>query len=672
MTAVEVFPASAQVGNDGFQIVSASYGAPAAAVQRILDAGMVPKLERTRPGVPYVFEQQVIVPTNGKVFGPDDGYAEIVPASSYTELVGIADTDKGVFQVASTFAASSGTLQRAERNGSRTIRLNFNPAPGCYRIRSTTSGTQYVTYNANVIGYEIVYIVSTASVGGGNFDCLLSEPLWQNHGSGSTVHAATSARAGVEFSRLFLNFAGKTHPAGWVLDGVTSAWLRDCKASGFSRAQLSALNGSRAVVNDRFVCALSTNCSVRIQSSDVEVTELRCERSNPLTGAVYLREHANGITRALITARHASRGFIRDCVFEGGSVAVSWWGGKCAIDGGLARDNDPSYRIARDTELVSIAGFGLISAHALDFGNFASPSNWGEFGLGHTVKDFRIEGGGGRDGGGGFVWPAAYICDVYGCDFDLAIINTGPSYADAGTGYATGIMLYDCFDARIRLKTKGVDSPIRIEGNSNYVRIEDVDIDPFDGLSSVPVSLARIGGAGALGEVSFGTVKLATLDSLMFYTGFSSPTAASLMCISIDRLIVQNYGAQWTTCAFFRQTESTSAAIGEEMEEFATTVSGTAVRGVRNPSTASEQDKLTAICAITGAAVGPSAQDTWMLGAKGSERAIKSSSTLNYSDFLKAGAGAGGRDIVTGDAANSAKGVVKRLAFGGLVQTHRR
>lgn len=671
---ITVYPVANGPGS--VQLISQSYAAPAAAMTALSAAGISPRLERTPYGSPYVLETYVSLVTRANILGPEVGFAELVPAAAYSPVVGNADTDEAVFRAASTIGgASLGSLQAAARKRSRVIRLNFNPLAGPtptpeLRLRSVTgqAGTLYVAYGADVTGFEVVRVSSAAIVGGGpNYDCLLDQPLWQNHGSGTTVYAVTTLVRDVFIEGLHLNFAGTSHAAGIMTSAVDGAWIRRCKFSGFSRAQHTNLAGSRGVVLQDCITELGTNSVLRNVSSDFEVTGLRTKRG----GA---RRHTNGIARALITVRHASRGTITDTVLEGGSCAISWWGGSAYIDTTVARDMNPRVRADSDTELMVPSGAGsAVSPSALDMGCFVSPSAWGEFGLGHSVK-MRIEDCGGIDPGVNFIYPAAFVCDVYGSDYELDIVNTGAGISEYAApslaGTATGLTLYDVFDGRFKVRTKGIEAPVRLEGNSNYCRFETVEIDPFDGLTSVNCTFLKIGSNGALGGVSFGHVKVFTNDGFLIRAGYAAPTVASMMAVTIDRLQFENTNLEWEKCLFFRQTEAVAVAPGEEMEYFATTVSATACRGARNPSTALTQDKLTVICGFDVATTASPAQNTWCLGAIGSSRAVKSTTTLAYGDKLTAVAPPS-RDLAVSLVADE-KGIVTRLAAGGLVQTYRR
>lgn len=651
------------------QEVSAASPTPAADLQRILDAGLPAIMPRTRPGSPLAFETYVTVPTGARIYGPTDGYCEIVPAASYAPSAGNADLDEGVFRGASVVGAQIATLQVSARQRSRVLRLDANPAPGVeLRVKSITgqSGTAYVGYGADVIGYEVGRVVSTVFVSGANYDVLLDQPLWQNHGSGSTIHAMTLVRD-VIITGLYLNFAGKTHAAGVVASGFDGLWLRRCKFAGFSRAQMSFLEGARGIELQECVTELGTNCAVRVLSCEFAVTGFRTKRG----GA---RRHANGITRGLFTVRHASRGVIFDSVLEGASCGISWWGGHATIgQKTIVRDMDPKVRADSDPQLMTPAGAGSpVTASGLDMGNFASPTAWGEYAVGHDV-DLMIEDCGGLDTGGNLIYPAAFLCDLLGARFKLRISNTGAhlseGVAPSRAGYATGTVWYDVTDAHCELSCTGIDGPVRLEGNGNSIRFSRVECFLNDGLSTVGRSFLQVGASGAIGGVSFGDVSLSADDGIPFAQGYSAPTVASMMSISIDRFHYKNLNAEWTKCQFYRQTEAVAVTRGEEMESFATTVSATPCRGARNPSTALTRDKLTAVAGFGVAATATIAQNTWMLGSNGQSRAIRSTTTLAYEDKLTAVAPPS-RDIAVSAVADD-KGIVDRLVVSGLVQTRR-
>lgn len=661
-----VFPPSARVGVELAIDVPASSATPAALINLALLSGYTAVVSRST----YALEGPITMPTGGRLVCLH-GEATFVPAASYTDVAG-PDLDTGVIRAAATVAgASSGALVRNARKRTHSLQLPFDPGVGAkVRLKSVTgqAATQFVAYGADVVGYEYVEVASTASAGGGNFNCTLAEALWQNHGIGTTAHIVSAPISNVYIEGISLQFAGKTHAAGIVLDTVNGATIKRCRAAGFSRAQVSVKNGSRAVEADDFVTELGTNCAIRIQSSDASLRNIRTKRG----GA---RKHASGITRGLITVRHASRVTLDGFTLEGGSTGISVWGGSVAIRNGIIRDMDPTVRAANDTECVLINGTTRLAAHGIDFGNFASPTAWGEFGLGHSVQNVRIEDSGGVDGGGAFFHPAAYFCDVYGLTVDgLEVINTGANISEGAApesaGYATGIVCYDVFHAVFRnLSFKGIEAPFRLEGNGNTGRVESITIDPFDGYTNVNCTFLKLGASGATAW-EFGTVSLLSNDAYLVRTGYAAPTAATMHAVKIATLIFMANKARWDNLVF-AMNKTTSIVQGEEIEVYTNTVPNPDERSLRNPSTAQTLDKVTGVCSLDGAAAGPCAADKWSLVSTGAGyRAIKSSAsaTLTYGDTLKAGTG---RDIVLRTGTEQDKGIVVDLVAGGLVQTYR-
>jgi hypothetical protein len=661
-----VLPASAQVGVELAVDIPAGATDVAGLATLYMAQGYTANLARTT----YTLTGPITMPSGGRLVCRD-GYATLVPADSYTDVAG-ADLDTGVIRAAATVSASSsGALVRTTRKRGHNIQLPYDPGAGAkLRLKSVTgqSGTVFVAYGADVIGYEYVEVASTASAGGGNFNCALAESPWQNHGAGTTAHAVTTPIEGIHVEGINLQFAGKTHAAGIVLDTVNGARVERCRASGFSRAQVSVKNGSRGVEIEDFVTELGTNCAIRIQSSDFVIRNVRTRRG----GA---RKHASGITRGLITIRHASRGTIDGFSLEGASTGISCWGGSVAIRNGIIRDMDPVVRAANDTELVTINSVRTNSS-ALEYGCYSSPSAWGEWGLGHSIQNVRIEDCGGVDSPGfNSQHPAAYFVNMYGLHVDgLEIINTGAGNGEFASpelaGFPTGIICYDVAQGQFNnCSFTGIEAPFRLEGNGNTGSAENVSIDNFNGQTNASVSFLKLGGSGAT-NWEFGTVKLVSNDGSLFATGYSAPTAATMHAVRVRSLIYLASKQRWDNC-LFAKNQTTSTPQGEEVEWYTNATPNPDERSFRDPSTVQLADKATAICSLGASAAGPCAVTQWSLIATGpGYRSIKSSesATLTYGDTLKAGTG---RDIIKRTGTEETKGIVVDVVSGGFVQTYR-
>lgn len=602
---------------------------------------------------------------SGKAIICKDGLARIVPASGWTHSGADNETDPVILVASTVSGTASGTTQRNAYRRTRNVRINFNPSVGSWLlIKSTSSGTLNYTYGSSVVGYELVQVKSVGSdQGSGVRDVTLTKDLQQCHASGSNVYAVTTVMQDVEISNLFLDFAGSSHSVGIVATSTDRLVIDNCHFSGFSRAQMVTKDGCTGSFVD-MTTHLGTNCGLRMQSSSGRVN------FNTIPGGD--RKHSSGIPRGLITLRHNCSDVHIDGTLIGATTGISCWGGTGVRLGQVTiRDMDPIVRAALDTECVPLAST-IICAGALDMGNFASPSNWGEFQFGVTIDNLRIEDCGSVDGGGNGLYPSVYLCDINGIDINnISIVNMGASGqlqsgSPESASFLEGIVCYDIFQGRIHnCFAQGINAPVWFDGNGNSIRIDELEIRPQDAFSNNAWTVMRLGNAGAT-NVSIGVLKVGSPEGYFSGAGFTTPTTETMHRITIDTLIYENIQQRWDNCFFAYQTDATSVARGERMELFATTVSSVAARGLRNPSTTLTGDKVIAICGHAQAMVGGASQNTWCLVSKGPYQSIKTSSTPAYCDPMKAGTG---RDVVVdGLGLDDSCGTVVQLKSYNLVQ----
>lgn len=599
--------------------------------------------------------------------------AILVPHASFTGVGADSDTNY-VFNAAATVSgASSGTLIATVYQGGRVARWSFQPTNGASYMMitgaagsTTLSGMADQQYNAGGYGWEVVKVVSSTSVGGGNYDVTFDRDINQPHyGSASStlIYLVSATVDDVVLSGLHFNFASSTHACGIVANASRRLVIDDCDFTGFSRAAINAIRGGTVDIKAR--TRGGTNCLFR--GSSVNGSRIRV---GTVEGGD--RVHASGVPRGLITLRsNCSNIEIYDSQLVGGTTAISIWGGVgVRIRNTEMRDMDQTDRVSRDSGVnTAPVGAAARCAGGLDINGFVTGDTEACYAYDITADNVDITNAGGISAGGSLRWPAAFVCDVHGFrSARLGIHNDGagatgalaaaPNYA----GPMLGLMLNDAFEVQVeQLDCQGIALPIMISGNgATKAHFGVVNVHNKDGYTTTGFNL--FSHEDSTGVIHIRHVRF--FDPLTGYFGYSAlgstPATAAMENVTIDCIEDMSTGNIWDDVSFAKTTVAN--AIGERVEVY----DNASVRSLRNPSTTYETDKAIAIAPYGRAGTTASSGD-WVAISRGPRYCVASTETPARGAKLTAGTT---RDIIehVAGAPYAAVGQVVRTKSGGLIQ----
>lgn len=643
---------------------------PAAAIESAFAAGYHVELIG---GGTYALEKRIDLVDGLRLFCSSRVLAKLT--SGFTSVAG-ADSDAGyIFRARSTIGAQAGVMHATAYAGGRYALFSFNATPGAtYQLvtgdAALTANTGNADQQLKAGDYirELVTVVSSTSVGGGDYRVLLDRPLAGTHyGHASTtpttkVYAVTTVFQEACLENIYLDFSAGTSHAVGILCDARRLTLNNVHFAGFSRAGVNVADGT--VVRLDVTHHGGTNCVVMCGTVSGSLT------LDSVSGGAAC--HANGVPRGLLTLRGNCQELdIHDSWIAYGNTGVSMWGGVgLRIRDSIIIDNNPGDRATRDPLIQTNPISARVQvAGGIDQNGFGT-------GVSGTLKAYDIvldnvdviNCGGIPSGGTGTEWPSVLLCDVHcltGSRLGIHAHGGGANGGLVGTPnyqpYVLGILFADAFEVNLaQFDVYGVHMPIMFASNgASNVNIEVMNVHNKDGYTSTGCWLWSL-------EDTTGKLRIGTLNVYDPYTGYmgysahsGTPNTALMHDVKIGLVRDITTGLEMANCRFYKATAG--GAIGQRWEAY----SNAGVRSIRAPTTKYQGDKVVPFLPY-GRAGTSFLNNDWVLCGEGPELIVASSEDPLLGAIMVAGSTTDVIEHVAG-ADYAPVGTVSRRKAGGLV-----